>query len=428
MNKKYLALVLPLLLITSCGQTGNPTSEPTTETPSVLKEAQPAVDINEVISNLLNNVNVKVTGVEKNVYPTGYELYNTVNKINVDRDYAKIVEADGSVTPAVRDNLDPSFRTYLKAKDGGTIYEMLEADNTVKEYEYRINYNKVLFNEKFGNPFEYLDFSDITIDGDVNLVKTNFIVELLTGLSVAPKSAKMTFEGNRAKSIEIETYTRYDMIETSAAPIMIESTYDLTIEFSYDVAEIKHLQPRSNADEHITSALSNKLNYTLTFKTDLFLAATTIYVTEEAIYVQNDNKSVGPSDGDTYFKKVGNAYESYVYKSSVGKFNIDELSVDVKYILPDLTTINPNILTHESGSVYLIEQVAALNSLDNFVIPSYVIGDGYGINGTVILDENNNIAQFRGSFMPESQFNIIQNYYNYGTTSMPSWLDVANIK
>ena len=143
MNKKYLALVLPLLLITSCGQTGNPTSEPTTETPSVLKEAQPAVDINEVIANLLNNVNVKVTGVEKNVYPTGYELYNTVNKINVDRDYAKIVESDGSVTPAVRDNLDPSFRTYLKAKDGGTIYEMLEADNTVKEYEYRINYNNI---------------------------------------------------------------------------------------------------------------------------------------------------------------------------------------------------------------------------------------------------------------------------------------------
>lgn len=428
MNKKYLALVLPLVLLTACGQTSNPTTTPTTETPTVLKEAQPSVDINQVISSLLNNVNVKVTGLEKNIYPEGYELYNTVNKISVDRDYAKIVEEDGSVTPAVRDNLDPSYRTYLKAKDGGTIYEMLEPNNTVKEYEYRINYNKVLFNEKFGNPFEYLDFSDISIDGDVNLVKTNFIVELLTGLPVSPKSAKMTFEGNKAKSMKIETYPRYDMIETSGAPIMIESTYDLDIQFSYDVNEISHLQPGSNADEHITSALSNKSNYTLTFKTDLFLAGTTVYVTEDAIYIQNDNKSVGPTDGDTYFKKVGNSYESYVYKSSVGKFNIDELSVDVKYILPDLTTINPNIVTHESGSVYLIDRNAALNSLDNFVIPSYVIGDGYGINGTIILDENDNIAQFRGSFMPESQFNIIQNYYNYGTTSMPSWLDVANIK
>ena len=175
MNKKYLALVLPLVLLTACGQTSNPTTTPTTETPTVLKEAQPSVDINQVISSLLNNVNVKVTGLEKNIYPEGYELYNTVNKISVDRDYAKIVEEDGSVTPAVRDNLDPSYRTYLKAKDGGTIYEMLEPNNTVKEYEYRINYNKVLFNEKFGNPFEYLDFSDISIDGDVNLVKTNFI-------------------------------------------------------------------------------------------------------------------------------------------------------------------------------------------------------------------------------------------------------------
>ena len=55
----------------------------------------------------------------------------------------------------------------------------------------------------------------------VNFVVFTTTVELLTGLSVAPKSAKMKFEGNKAKSIEIETYTRYDMIETSAAPIMI---------------------------------------------------------------------------------------------------------------------------------------------------------------------------------------------------------------
>ena len=167
----------------------------------------------------------------------------------------------------------------------------------------------------------------------------------------------------------------------------------------------------------------------MTFETDLINSKATLFVTEDNIYYQNAINSIGPSDGDIFYKKVGDGiYESYIYKASVGKFNIDDLSVKISAILPDLTLINPNILIHDSGENYLIDSVTALNSLDDFIIPSYLIGDGLGMNGSLKVDENNNLTQYKGTFNPSSPFNIIQNYYNYGSTSIPSWLDVDNIR
>lgn len=418
--KKKILLILPLILAASAC---NPMPGPSTSDP------EPKVQVDAVIENLLNNVNVKVTGYEKNTFPQGYEIYNSISYIDVNRDYSKIIEEDGSITPAVRENTNQSFQTYIKASDGGTVYEILNADNTIETLEYRINYNKVLFNERFGNPFEYLDTSDINVDGELSLLKANYIIELLTGLSVAPSAATIKYEGNYATDIEFEINDRIDIIETKTDTIYVTTSYEINIEFDYNVAPLQHLKPGENADEHIKKALSNKENYTLEFSTDLYDSTTVLYKTEDQIYIQNNKLSVGPTEGDTFYKKVGeNTYESYVYRANVGKFNIDELEVSVDKILPDLTTINPNITTHESGSIYLIEKHVALNSLDNFIIPSVQMTDGYGINGTIILDENDNISQFRGTFMPSSPFNIIQNYYNYGSTVMPSWLDVDSIK
>jgi hypothetical protein len=422
MKNNKIALILPLILsAVSCGPVA-----PSTPTNN---EPLPRYDANEIISHLLDNVNVKVSGYEIATFEEPYSFLNYSTKIDVNRDYSKIYEEDGTVTPAIRDNSNYAFSTYLKAKDGGTYFEILNADNTVEKVEYKINYNKVLFNEYFANPFEYIDVDDFDLDGNLDLVKANLIVELLTGIPTSPKTAKFTFEDNYATSLDITFNPRLDIIESSTSVIFGEVNYDLNIDFSYNVAPLRHLTPRSNADEHITNALQNKTNYTMTFETDLINSVATLYVTENAIYYQNAINQIGPVDGDVYYKKVGNdTYESYVYKASVGKFNIDELSVKTHQILPDLTKINPNVVLHDNGKNYLIDEVTALNTLDDFIIPTYIVGDGYGIKGTIKLDENDNLAQYKGRFHPSSPFNITQTYFNYGSTSIPSWLDVDNIK
>lgn len=422
MKNNKIALILPLILaVTACGPTSNPTTSDTPEVQEFNKY--------EIISKLLDNVNVKVSGYEVINFEAPYEYLSTTSKIEVNRDYSKIKESDGTFTPAIRDNTDYAFKTYLKAADGGTYCEYLNADNTVEKIEYKINYNKVLFNEYFANPFEYLDETDFDEEGNLNLVKANYIVELLTGVTASPKTAKFTIENNSITSLDITFNPRIDIIDAGSFVIVGNCDYNLDIDFSYDVTPLTHLTPRSGANEHITQALQNKTNFTMTFETDLINSKATLFVTEDNIYYQNAINSIGPSDGDIFYKKVGDGiYESYIYKASVGKFNIDDLSVKISAILPDLTLINPNILIHDSGENYLIDSVTALNSLDDFIISSYLIGDGLGMNGSLKVDENNNLTQYKGTFNPSSPFNIIQNYYNYGSTSIPSWLDVDSIR
>ena len=71
--KKKILLILPLILAASAC---NPTTGPSTSEP------EPKVQVDAVIENLLNNVNVKVTGYEKNNFPEGYEIYNSIYRIH----------------------------------------------------------------------------------------------------------------------------------------------------------------------------------------------------------------------------------------------------------------------------------------------------------------------------------------------------------
>lgn len=416
MKKRNLLLVLPLIAsVVACAPSSNDDGN---------------VDINKVLAYLLDNINVKADGKETVTYSGDYSYLNYENFVNVDRDYSNIKENDGSVTPAIRENTGHQFTTYFKATDGGTVKEVLNPDNTVTTSEYRINYNKVNFSEKFSNPFNFIDAGDIDEEFYLNKVKANYIVEMVTGYARYATTAQFKIENNRATELNFVFADRTNFVQTKdGEEIFITSKFELSIKIDYSVAPIKHLTPRSGADEKITAALVNKNNYTITFSSDLITSKSTVYVTEDAIYFQQAINNIGPSDGDIYYKKVSDGkYESYVYKSSVGKFNIESLSVEISAILPDFSKINPNILLKDSEGIYLVDSIAALNSLDNFVLPYYVIGDGYGRNGTIKVNENNEIVSFRGTFDAGTQFTINQTYFNYGSTSIPSWLDVANIK
>lgn len=416
MKKINLLFVLPLL--TSIVACGNPTEETPAET-----------NIDVVLYNLLDNINVEITGSEDIIFAEPLAHLNSSNTLNINRDYSTILEDDGSKTPAIRENTNNDFTTYFRGEDGETVYEVLNADNTVAIEEYRINYNKVNFNEKFSNPFNYIDSSNIDENYNLDTVKATYIAEAFTGYTRFANSATFVIENNYAKELKFTFADRVNLIETAEGNITATSKFNLNIKFNYDVEPIKHLEPRTGADEFITSALKNSNNFTMTFNTDLLTARATVYVTEEAIYFQNDINSIGPKDGDVFYKRIAeNEYESYVYKSSVEKFNLDSLSVKKSAILPDLSKIDPNILLKSSTSVYYFDKISAENVLNKFTLPYFQIDDGEGINGTLKLDENNNISYLRAMFYPSSPFTVTQNYYDYGTTQIPAWIDVNEIK
>lgn len=404
-----LFLVLPLILAgNSCGN------------------EKPTID--KLLDQLLDNVNVKVLGSEKIRYDEDYKYLDETTIISLDRDYSKIKEEGKKDVPAVRQDLYGISTVFVKNEDGGTGIEVLNSDNTVSVKEYRINHNKVLYNEYFGNPFEYISESDIDEEYNLSTLKANLIIETYTGYTVSVKSAKLLVEDNKVTGLDLEIHDRIDGIESTDGYVHSTISYDFDITFSYDVAPITHLAPRTGADESITSALTNKSNYTMTFTSDASTQQSTVYVTEEAIYIHHSINKIGAVDGDIYYKKTdANTYEKFVYKASSGKFNLEELNVEISAILPDYSKINPNIAVKQSTNNYYIDNCAAINTLDDLILPYYDMTDGFGAFG-FITTKDGNLSTINATFGDYTRFTITQSYGNYGTTTMPSWLDTSIIR
>ncbi len=385
------------------------------------------VDTTSVIDSLLNGFNVTVSGTETITYPDNYTYLNKVNQINIDRDYCNIKNSDGTITHAVRENTNYAFTTYFEGPEGETIMEVYKEDNTVSSVQYKVNGNLVLFNEKFENPFIYIDEADLSSDYKLNKAKANLIVEEITGYQVAVKNAKLIVKDGKAIGLDVDFIDRIDAILTETDELFVKHIYEMNISFNYGVKKIAHLKPKAKADSNVNKAFEEKSNFTLTFNSNATYANTIIYVTDNAIYQHNGINVVGAAAGDVYFKKVGDSYERYAYNKNSNKWNLEQLDVKRSAILPDLSVVSSNLVEKIGDTIYSLDYASSYFTLDNFVIPSYSLGNGFGISATLKI-ENGNLVSFVGMFNVSKTINIVQNYFDYGTTSIPSWLDVSLIK
>lgn len=406
-NKKFF-LILPLLIsLCSCNQ-------------------QSKIN-NGIIDVILDGVNVKATGVVTVTYPDEFSYLNNSTNISINRDYCKLVEDDGSISQVVRENTNGIFTTYFADKDGATVKEVYNIDNSVTNTYYRINGNKILFSEQFANPFVYVDYTDIDDNYCLNTLKANLIIEQITGYQVAVKKAQLEIKDGKAVGIDFEIFDRIDGLEVGDTMYDVKYSYTLEMDFAYDISSVEHLQPRTLADETIKLAMTNKTNFTMTFASDATTANTVVYVTDDAIFAHNNVNQIGLSDGDMYYKKISeNQYDAYIYRSSSKIWSLEQFNLQRNSFLPDLEKVSPNLFIKQSDNVYQLDNAAAYYGLEKLILPTYAIQSGLGVIGTVLL-ENGNISQLSATFNSNSPFQIIQEYYDYGTTSMPSWLDASVI-
>lgn len=411
MKKKNLFIIFPLLLtFTACNE--------------------PQVNVKRnIVNTILNGVNVKIAGHETIIYPDQYSFLSTTNTIDIDRDYKLIKEENNTFTPAIRENTDYNFTTYLRGEDGQAIREVLTADNKVTTTNLKINNQDVLFKEKFANPFDYIDEEDIGDDYSLDITKATILVENYTGYKYGVKSAKFVVEENVATSLDIEFFDRIDGLEVDDGFLSINNSLELDIKFSYSLSDINHLSVRPEADETLKNAFNNNNNnYTMTFSSDASTTNTIVYITSNAVFIHEGIDVIGASDNDVYYKKTGdNKYDKYVYKASKGKFTLSDFDVNENTFLPNLVTLSPNILVKESNDIYKFDNVSAMFGLEKMILPKYPIETGLGVKGSLIL-ENGNFSILQATFNELSPFTITQNYYNHGSTTMPSWLDVESIK
>lgn len=409
MKKRNLLCILPLLVtFTSC-------------------ENKSSIDKNNVIQSILNGVNVKIKGEENVVYPDEYSYLNTINYIDIERDYKTLVEEDGTKTPIVREKSGSSFSTYLRGEDGQAIFEVLNSNNEVTALDYEIGQKQILYNEYFANPFEYIDSEDIGDDCTLDLAKASLIVENYTGLNYAVKSAKFVVEDNVAKSLKIELHDKINGLITSSMSLSIKYSLNLSIDFAYDILNLEHLTPREISDDALKSAFVDKDNFTMTFQSDATEETAIVYVTDNMIYVHNDIDAIGTKDGDVLYKKSSaDEYLKYVYSDSKNAFSLEDFNIKRSKILPTLENVSPNILLKSSDNVYYFDKIASVNGLEKMILPSYAVTSGNGIEGTLKLKDGE-ISSLYAKFNQNNPFYIQQNYFNYGKTTLPLWFDSSLI-
>ncbi len=381
-----------------------------------------------IINKILEGVNVQITGNETITYPEELAYLNQVTPISINRDYRIITEEDGKKTSAMRENYETSSMTFFKGSQGQAIYEVYSADNKVEQVNYKILGMDVLYNEYFSNPFDFIDYTDIAEDYSLSLKKASLIIENYTGYQYAVKDAKFFVEDNVATSLNLELFDRIDGIESAGKIIDVTNELELDIKFNYDLKNsIEHLKPREEADEELKTAFNNQNNYTMKFSCDSISDTCMVYVTEEAVYIHNNVNTIGVQDGDEYYLKTGkDKYAKYEYSSTTSKFFVKEFEVSSSSFLPNLTQLSPNILARESEGVYLFDQYSAKYGMEKMLLPKFAVVSGIGVQGSLTITDGH-FTTLYAQFSETNPVTITQNYSNYGTTSMPKWLDVSSI-
>lgn len=409
MKKSNIILVFPLLwTMTSCGGTID--------------------ERNNIINALLKGFHVEITGSEQVIFPEEHSIYNKTNIININRDYNDIVEKDGSITPAIRDNVGTSSTTYFKGENGEATFELLSPKNEVLVEPLKYSNSSVLFNKYFVNPFVYIDIEDISEDYHLNPIKASLVVEKLTGYACAVESAKFTVDNHVANGLSLEFIDRIDGFQSLDGLLSVTNHYEMDIKFSYGVNEVTHLLPRPKADDSLKQAFEEKENYTLTFESDSSTQTAIAYVTKDAVYLHQSISTESMINGDMFYKKTSSGtYDLYTYNESSNKFSFKSFDIKKDSFLPNNSSISPDILLKQSENIYSLDSVAAHYSLERFILPHFKVPTGLGIKGTLKLKDGN-ISTLHAQFDKTYPFSITQNYFNYGTTAMPSWLDLSLIK
>lgn len=323
---------------------------------------------------------------------------------------------------------------YFEKSDGKTYYRTITLDNEVKDMEYRVNEQSVIFEENFFNPFTILKFSDFIEGSNRNeyilkpSIATDFALSVLH-LSVVPQTIYLQVNQNRFESIIIKTQTGLGSLGLSSS-----ERYELYIDYDIPL-QIPELSPYKHESQHdllsdalldLHQQLSQK-NYTAhILMTDLdgieTYSSSNYYVTAEAIY-HDSIDSNGMSYGIVQQNDGLHEFVTYINEEKqVVEILPDVLSKDRAFVEPNFLGFASEIFDIEGNTYY-----AKTNYLENLVMLlfPYTIRDYlayYSFELAIELDENHSFKQMIVSYSDTSYMQsgmVIITYDHIGTTTLP---------
>lgn len=426
--KKSILIFTSLFLLASCGGTGESASSSSGE--SIVTGSAATI-----LSAFMNPYHVSASGTETVTYPSPYSGMSYTASYSGNYDYGYLGSGEDKVK-AIRDS---SGLIHYADSDGVSIYNTLNAYNeltTITETRYAA---EVLFADLYREPFSYLllediDESTLALDPE----KASFVASCYLGITHPVKEAHFTLDSlGRAATLEITYKTKILGLETSDATTGETVIYELeddfasTISFSYEVDEFTALTPSAITNEALDSAFkATNENYTFTLSSNALSASPVYYVTEDVIYFHPLSYTQGLASGDIVYKydDLAEKYVSYSYDSSSMTWSEGE-SLAKDDILLDTSSLSSAIYEQE-GSVYSMIDEATYSAPISLVAPylSSSLSSGYGLGANISLNSDGLLSSINLSFyLSASTISVSETYSNYGSTTLPSYLDIEEI-
>lgn len=369
-------------------------------------------------------------------YPEGVTAVDFTTGDSFIRDYGFLVEEDGSHTRVVRDITSSGSVLHLEGADGAAFTESLDRTNTVVSVREQEMLADILFSERYNDPFDYVVPSDLTLEEGgkllLNGTKSTFLLNEYFDLSFPCTGAEITLDGagrvaelafvapSRQAGIDLEGNGNYLTIATSLVA---------TIDFSYDIPAFSHLEPLSYENPALEAALANMGdNYTILATSNYATADAIIYKTATDTYVHLDAGLPYPVAGDILYRERSGIYMKYVYDGTSFSMSGGLVQSEANF-LPDFGSVMSEQYQEESAGTYVLDP-AAVGYNSTILMPDDLVTDfdSDGLSAYVQLGKDGKISSIGCAYgFSILTSTVTTSYGNYGTTSLPTWLDLASI-
>lgn len=384
-----------------------------------------------LLSSLRQGFSVSGTATETLNYPEGYTQYNSVTTTSFSRDYGQLADDDGVSHQAIRIYEGSQTSVYFEGDDYTAYEEVLLSDNTIGTIKYQSFGMDVLYVNEFKNPFNYVSVSDIDSEFHLDSEKASFVLSTITGIRWSVDSAQFVFENGALSSLDFAFAVKPMGIQDSTgAFVTIDAQMSVDFSLSLDVPQFRHLQPSTTENPELETAIEalSTNNYTVTFRSNGLSVDSRLYVTANDIYYQANASQVGPQNGDVLYHKNGAFYDIYNIKNGLpDTTNVSSsFSSPLETYLGGLKTISAALFQKKSDNLYTLQNDAIVYGAPSLVPSTYGMSEDSGIQGYISL-ENGKIADVTSILFSGSNVTFITHFENYGSTSLPAWIDVESL-
>lgn len=433
MNKSFKLIpgLLALGLIVSCNSSLSNTLG--------AKKADGASDVdgNKILYPLKNDVTIDASVVETVKFEDEkYSYLDATTTSSLNREYAILKDENQKNTKGVRVLTDVGLKTFIRGENGILTYQSLDKFNKVQNVKVVTAGLDVLYSSLYDNPFDYIFATDIDASGNLDPKKASFIINKLFDLDYSVNSASFILNSNgfaTGLKFDVASARGAQIVEVGVDPGTFIKSLTVTMNFTYMQGGVKLVTPRNEKQEELSSALNNMgNNYTIALTSDGLAQTVVYYVTEEGIYSHLGGYTIGYVDGDTYYAKQSDGkYKKYTYSLADYSWNPDNLNAPLSQdeILPAYNSIDTAIFEKDGDNSYSISKEAAPLASDALNVPAYSFGgtDGAGFDAHVVLDNGNVSSVTSVSKTTSASVAVNEAFSNYGTTQLPSWIDLNQI-